>query len=59
MNLHIWNERTRFPPVEAKKPNSLGLFWNFGISCLLSMHINSIEFTYDKFKSAKFGFRQI
>ena len=39
--------------VESKP---LRLHWNFSIFCLLYIHINNNKFTYDKFKSAKFGF---
>ena len=43
-------------PCRTVESNSLRLFWNFGIFCLLYIHINNNRFTYDKFKSAKFGF---
>ena len=42
-------------PSRTVESNSLRLFWNFCIFCLLDIHINN-KFTYDKFKSAKFGF---
>ena len=43
-------------PSRAVESNSLRSFWNFGIFCLLYIHINNNKFTYDKFKTAKFGF---
>ena len=43
-------------PSRIVESNSLRLFWNFCIFCLLYIHINDNKFTYDKFKSAKFGF---
>ena len=42
-------------PSRTVESNSLCLFWNFCIFCLLYIHINNNKFTYDKFKSAKFG----
>ena len=43
-------------PSRTVESNSLRSFWNFCIFCLLYTHINNNKFTYDKFKSAKFGF---
>ena len=43
-------------PSRTVESNSLRLFWNFCIFCLLYIHINNNKFTYDKFKRAKFGF---
>ena len=42
-------------PVEPLKA-TLRSFWNFSVFCLLYIHINNDKFTYDKFKTAKFGF---
>ena len=43
-------------PSRTVESKSLRLFWNFGIFCLLYIHINNKKFTYDKFKTEKFGF---
>ena len=43
-------------PSRTAENKSTRLFWNFCIFCLLYIHINNNKFTYDKFKSAKFGF---
>ena len=43
-------------PSRTVESNSLRLFWNFSISCLIYIHINNIKFTYDKFKTGKFRF---
>ena len=43
-------------PSKTVESKSLRLFCNFGLFCLLYIHINNNKFTYDKFKSAKFGF---
>ena len=43
-------------PSRTVESNSLRLFWNLCIFCLLYIHMNNNKFTYDKFKSAKFGF---
>ena len=43
-------------PSRTVESDSLRLFWNFCIFCLLYIHINNNKFTYDKFKTVKFGF---
>ena len=43
-------------PNRTVESKSLRLFCNFGVFCLFYIHINNNEFTYDKFKSTKFGF---
>ena len=43
-------------PGRTVESNSLRLYWNFMLFCLLYIHINNNNFTCDKFKSAKFGF---
>ena len=43
-------------PSRTVESNTLRLYWNFSIFCLLYIHINNNKFTYDKFKTAKFGF---
>ena len=58
MLLTISYSESAYPitPVESLKVN---LYDYIGISayfCLLYIHINNNKFTYDKFKSAKFGF---
>ena len=52
------NCRTSVPdyPRRIVESKSLRLFCNFGLFCLLYIHINNNKFTYDKFKNAKFGF---
>ena len=49
------NQRTRLPYI-AVENMCLRLFWNFNIFCLLYIHMNNINFTYDKLESVKFGF---
>ena len=50
--------RTSVPdyPSRTVESNSLRLFWNFCIFCLLYIHIDNNKFIFHKFKSAKFGF---
>ena len=42
-------------PSITLESKSLRSFWNFSKFCLLYIHKNNNNFTYDKFKTAKFG----
>ena len=45
-----------FYPVRTVERNSLESFWDFGMFCLLYIHINNNKFTYDEFQTEKFEF---